>query len=75
MKRIKLFFYKSEPNFGDELNVYLLQRLFGIDAMYANKKHCDYVCIGSLLKSEYFEHKQNGDYEMMSIIRRFRKKK
>ena len=51
MKRIKLFFYKSEPNFGDELNVYLLQRLFGIDAMYANKKHCDYVCIGSLLQA------------------------
>lgn len=42
-------------------------------AAYKNGKYYD-VCIGSLLKSEYFEHKENGDYEIMSIIRRFKKK-
>ena len=42
-------------------------------AAYKNGKYYD-VIIGSLLRSEYLEHKENGDYEIMSIIRRFRKK-
>lgn len=45
-----LYFYKDEPNFGDALNLCLLQTLFGVDIRYEDIKKCDCVCIGSLLQ-------------------------
>lgn len=37
------------------------------------KNGCYYdVVMGSLLKEEYFSHKENGDYEMKSMLKRLR---
>ena len=41
-------------------------------AVYKNGQYHD-LSIGSLLSSEYFEHKNNGDYEISAIIRRIKK--
>ena len=41
-------------------------------AAYKNGQYHD-LSIGSLLSSEYFEHKKNGDYEIPAIIRRIKK--
>lgn len=41
-------------------------------AAYKNGQFHD-LSIGSLLSSEYFEHKNNGDYEIPAIIRRIKK--
>lgn len=41
-------------------------------AAYKNGKYHN-LSIGSLLSSEYFEHKNNGDYEIPAIIRRIKK--
>ena len=41
-------------------------------AVYKNGQYHD-LSIGSLLSSEYFEHKQKGDYELMAIIKRIKK--
>lgn len=41
-------------------------------AVYQNGAYHD-LSIGSLLSSEYFEHKNNGDYEIPAIIRRIKK--
>lgn len=38
-------------------------------AVYKNGQFYD-VSFGSLLKDEYFEHKNNGDYEMKAILKR-----
>lgn len=40
-------------------------------AVFKNGKYYD-VSIASILKSEYFHHKQNGDYELIKIIKRLR---
>ena len=41
-------------------------------AVFKNGKYYD-VRISSILRSEYFEHKEKGDFEIRSIIKRFRK--
>ena len=41
-------------------------------AAYKNGKYHD-LAIGSLLSSEYFYHKEQGDYEIPAIIRRIKK--
>lgn len=41
-------------------------------AVYKNGQYHD-LSIGSLLSSEYFEHKKRGDYEIPAIIRRIKK--
>lgn len=41
-------------------------------AAYKNGQYHD-LSIGSLLSSEYFEHKNNGDYEIPAIIKRIKK--
>lgn len=41
-------------------------------AIYKNGQYHD-LAIGSLLSSEYFEHKEKGDYEIPAIIRRIKK--
>lgn len=40
-------------------------------AVFKNGKYYD-VSIASILKSDYFHHKKNGDYEVMKIIKRLR---
>ena len=41
-------------------------------AVYKNGQYHD-LSIGSLLSSEYYEHKNNGDYEIPAIIKRMKK--
>ena len=41
-------------------------------AVYKNGQYHD-LSIGSLLSSEYFEHKNKGDYEILAIIKRIKK--
>ena len=41
-------------------------------AAYKNGRYYDISCAG-ILRSEYFAHKEAGDYDMMKIIRRLRK--
>lgn len=40
-------------------------------AVYKNGKYHD-LSIGSLLSGEYFEHKNNGDYELSAILKRIK---
>ena len=41
-------------------------------AAYKNGRYYDISCAG-ILRSEYFAHKEAGDYEMMAIIRKLKK--
>lgn len=41
------------------------------DAAYKNGRYYDISC-AAILRNEYFEHKEAGDFEMLSIIRRLR---
>lgn len=52
MKRkvLNLYYYKDESNFGDALNLCLLQTLFNMNVKYKDIQSCDCVCIGSLLQ-------------------------
>lgn len=69
--------------FGTRLNEHKLTNAMSIamftkqegvlrQAVFKNGQYYDLV-IGSLLSSEYFEHKNNGDYEFSAIIRRIKK--
>lgn len=69
--------------FGSRLNEHKLTNAMSIamftkqegllrQAVYKNGQYHDLV-IGSLLSAEYFEHKNNGDYEFSAIIRRIKK--
>lgn len=40
-------------------------------AVYKNGRYHD-IKFGSILSNEYFEHKNNGDYEILSLIKRIR---
>jgi RimJ/RimL family protein N-acetyltransferase len=42
------------------------------DAAYKNGRYYDLSC-AAILRDEYFAHKEAGDFEMISIIRRLRK--
>lgn len=42
------------------------------DAAYKNGRYYDLSC-AAILRDEYFAHKEAGDFEMLSIIRRLRK--
>lgn len=42
------------------------------DAAYKNGRYYDLSC-AAILRDEYFNHKEAGDYEMISVIRRLRK--
>lgn len=48
-KPFKVFYFVADYNFGDMLNVWLLESLFGIKATWASVEDCNYLCIGSLL--------------------------
>jgi len=49
--KIELYYFSARPNFGDSLNTDIFYRMFGIDVVESNKKHCDVVAIGSLLEA------------------------
>ena len=45
----ELHYFASRPNFGDELNLYILQRLFSIHTHQNKFRRCTLMAIGSLL--------------------------
>lgn len=49
MKRLKLYWSRSKPNFGDAMSPILCERLAGCPVVYADRRHCDLVAVGSLL--------------------------
>ena len=49
MDKVKVFYYKDVPNFGDMINPLIFERLFHLDCVYASKYTSDIVAIGSML--------------------------
>lgn len=56
-KKIPLFYYQNEFNFGDVLSVEILSKLFNIEAKYAKPKNAKLIAIGSIL--EFFLSKKS----------------
>ena len=56
MNKLKLFYYKNDPNFGDELSIYAAEKLYGATE-YASRIRCNAVFIGSLI--QYFLTRKN----------------
>lgn len=54
----------------------MFQKTEGIfrEAIFKNGRYYD-ECVCAILKKEYFEHKENGDFEMSSILNRILKQK
>ena len=48
-KVFKVFYFVADYNFGDMLNVWLLEALFGIKTTWAPVENCNALCVGSLL--------------------------
>ena len=63
-KIIKLHYFNSPdcPNFGDVLNVPLIEHLSGKSVQYTDAKNADYLCIGSLL--DIFLKKRERGYHV-----------
>lgn len=59
MNSAKLFYYHQVPNFGDVLNLNILNSVFNIDVIPANSKKCDLLAIGSLLEQFLWGNKPN----------------
>lgn len=70
MKNIKLYYFIKKPNFGDMLNVDLVECLAGRKVEWASPKTCHCVCIGSLM-----EGMLRRKISLMSRILRFIKPK
>jgi hypothetical protein len=49
MKKLKLYWSRSKPNFGDVMSPIICERLARRPVVYASKRHCDLVAMGSLL--------------------------
>ncbi len=58
---MKLFYFNRRPNFGDELNISLLQDYFNYHVEYAEPENAELVFIGSLLES--FLTKQSKSFK------------
>lgn len=61
MKPISLLYFSSVKNFGDELNLDLIEKLSGRKCVFGSANTCELVAIGSLL--EGFLH-ATGDLKM-----------
>ena len=48
-QNLELFYFIERPNFGDVLNLYILQRLFRLNIKYQGLKKADLIAIGSFL--------------------------
>ena len=49
MKTLKLYWSRSKPNFGDVMSPLICERLAGCPVVYAPRRRCDMVALGSLL--------------------------
>lgn len=49
MKPLKIFYYKKNSNFGDLLNEFLVEEIFGRRVVYADPLDCEICAIGSIL--------------------------
>lgn len=57
-KKIKLYYFKDMPNFGDALNVNLCKELFDIEVKYETPEKCKASFIGSLLDDFLYSDKK-----------------
>lgn len=46
----KLSYFNTSSNFGDQLNLYILQRLFGLNIKHSHFKNANLIAIGSVLE-------------------------
>ncbi len=67
MKKIKLYYYNSEYNFGDALNVKIFNDLFGVTADYASKINAECIALGSLM-DVLFESKMSPVTSIRRIL-------
>jgi len=62
---LKIFYYKPNgySNIGDEMNPYVLKKMFNITAYYRNLQNCSFTAIGSLLQNfiTYDTHKEKHE--------------
>ena len=49
--RIKLYWWKEEPNFGDAISPYIIQKLFGLNVTYCNPSLCIHKEVLRYIKS------------------------
>jgi len=49
MKKIKTFYWLDKPNFGDALNINILNSLFGVEVIKTKPEYCEATFIGSTL--------------------------
>ena len=50
MEKVKLYWWKDYPNFGDAASPYIMQKLFGLDVVYCNPSLCIHREIFRFLK-------------------------
>lgn len=53
-----IYYFNERPNFGDRLNVYIIQRIFNIDLRKASSRTAKLCAIGSIL-SDFLIKKKN----------------
>lgn len=51
MKKIKLYWWKDAPNFGDAASPYIIQKLFGLNIVYCNPSLCIHKEIYRLIRN------------------------
>lgn len=57
MKKVKLYWWKDYPNFGDAASPYIIQKLFGLDIVYCNPSLCIHREV-----FRFFRHLYNGKH-------------
>lgn len=57
MKKINLYYWNGQSNFGDLLNIDIMATVFGLTAIYTSTQQCKMICIGSVL-DKFIEKKK-----------------
>ena len=50
MPRVRVYWWNEQPNFGDAMNPFLLERLFGVTAVWAPLEEADLTGSGSVIQ-------------------------
>lgn len=73
-KEILLNYYNEEPNFGDDLNTVLINRLFGLHVKYSDIQEAQMQAIGSILEYSFFRSKYGFFRKLPKIYQNLFKK-
>lgn len=63
MKKVKTFFWLDKQNFGDALNIRILNELFNIEVIKTNPEECEATFIGSTLDDFLYNFFSKEKYE------------